>query len=77
MKCLVIGGAGFIGSSVVKKLIKDNHDVEVLDNLSEGKLSNVPNGVVVHEIDIRYKLYEHNDIFDLSALDKVDWDALK
>ena len=33
MKCLVIGGAGFIGSSVVRKLIKDNHYVEILDNL--------------------------------------------
>ena len=77
MKCLVIGGAGFIGSSVVRKLIKDNHYVEVLDNLSEGKLSNVPNGVVVHEEDIRGELYDNifenvDIVFHLAAFTKVD-----
>lgn len=37
MKVLVIGGAGYIGSHAVYELIKDNHEVVVMDNLSTGK----------------------------------------
>lgn len=41
MKCLITGGAGFIGSHLAEKLIKSGHHVVVLDNLSTGKLSNL------------------------------------
>ena len=41
MKCLVVGGAGFIGSNLVDRLIKDEHEVQVWDNLSTGKRNNV------------------------------------
>ena len=41
MKVLVTGGAGFIGSNVVDALVKDGHEVTVLDNLSTGKKENV------------------------------------
>lgn len=37
MKCLVTGGAGFIGSHLVDRLVKQNHQVVVYDNLSLGK----------------------------------------
>ena len=37
MKILVTGGAGFIGSYLVDRLISDGNDVVVLDNLSTGK----------------------------------------
>ena len=41
MKCLVTGGAGFIGSNLVDRLVKLGHQVIVLDNLSTGRLSNL------------------------------------
>ena len=41
MKCLVTGGAGFIGSNLVDQLVKLGHQVTVLDNLSTGRLSNL------------------------------------
>ncbi len=41
MKSLVTGGAGFIGSNLVEKLIKLGHKVVVLDNLSTGRLTNL------------------------------------
>ncbi|MFH1850130.1 MAG: SDR family oxidoreductase [archaeon] len=41
MKYLVTGGAGFIGSHIVERLVSEGQDVTVLDNLSEGKLENI------------------------------------
>lgn len=41
MKILITGGAGFIGSHLAEKLLKQNHTVSILDNLSTGKLSNI------------------------------------
>ena len=41
MKLGVTGGAGFIGSNIVKLLVKQNHDVTVIDNLYRGKLENL------------------------------------
>lgn len=44
MKVLVIGGAGYIGSHVVKALLADSHEVTVFDNLSSGLLVNLQSG---------------------------------
>ncbi len=41
MKVLVVGGAGYIGSHVVKELMKAGHKVTVFDNLSSGLLQNL------------------------------------
>ncbi len=41
MHYLITGGAGFIGSNLVDKLISEGHKVTVLDNLTTGKLENV------------------------------------
>jgi len=41
LKCLVTGGAGFIGSHLVDRLVKDGHEVTVVDDLSTGKMENL------------------------------------
>ncbi|MDD5653345.1 MAG: SDR family NAD(P)-dependent oxidoreductase, partial [Candidatus Omnitrophica bacterium] len=41
MNFLVTGGAGFIGSHIVERLLKEGHFVKVLDNFSSGKLENL------------------------------------
>lgn len=41
MKVLVTGGAGFIGSHIVTRLLREGHTVRVLDNLTTGKRENL------------------------------------
>jgi len=41
MRCLVTGGAGFIGSNLVKELLVSGHEVIVLDDLSSGREDNL------------------------------------
>lgn len=41
MNALVTGGAGFIGSNITKKLVENNYNVTVLDNLSSGYIKNI------------------------------------
>ncbi len=53
MKILVTGGAGFIGSHIVDRLLAEGHDVTVLDNLVTGRRENLPAGVRFEELDIR------------------------
>ena len=52
MKCLIIGGAGYIGSHIVLELLDNGHQVTVFDNLSTGSLKNIPDGVRFIEGDI-------------------------
>ncbi len=52
MKILVTGGAGYIGSNIVKSLIKSNHDVNVIDNLSSGNIKNLDKKAKFHKIDL-------------------------
>src|SRR5579862_6043127 len=61
MRYLVTGGAGFIGSNIVDELVRRDHKVVVLDDLSAGKESNLT--------DVRNKIDLHvGSITDLAAV---------
>ncbi|HEY0134910.1 MAG TPA: UDP-glucose 4-epimerase GalE, partial [Nannocystis sp.] len=53
MRVLVTGGAGYIGSVVVEELVRDGHEVVVLDNLSKGHPEAVAPGVPLVRADLR------------------------
>ena len=54
MKFIVTGGAGFIGSNIVRQLLKQNHTPIVIDNLYRGKIERISSlGVEFHKVDIR------------------------
>jgi UDP-glucuronate 4-epimerase len=61
MKILVTGGAGFIGSHLVEKLLADRHDVAILDDFNDfydpqikrANLSAVEKEISVHDVDLR------------------------
>ena len=74
---VVVGGAGFIGSHLVDRLIKDGFEVRVIDNLSSGKRENVNPRAELLIFDIRNatpQLFEGFEyVFHLAALPKVPY----
>ncbi|WP_155056824.1 UDP-glucose 4-epimerase GalE [Streptomyces blattellae] len=52
-KCLVTGGAGYVGGVVAQHLLEAGHEVTVLDNLSTGFREGIPAGVTFIEGDIK------------------------
>lgn len=75
---LVTGGAGFIGSHLVEALIADGHLVRVLDDLSSGRIENVPRGVelvtadVTEQRTVRRALADVDGCFHLAAIASVE-----
>ncbi len=60
MRMLVTGGAGFIGSTLVDRLLAEGHAVDVIDDLSTGSLANLAGArasagheLTVHHVDVR------------------------
>jgi len=73
-RALVTGGAGFIGSTLVDRLLAEGHTVEVVDNLATGSLANLSEARAVgagrfnfHQLDVRSA-----DLVDLIARRKPD-----
>ncbi|MCI6086720.1 MAG: NAD-dependent epimerase/dehydratase family protein [Selenomonas sp.] len=52
MKVLITGGAGFIGSHLVRLLQSKGEDVAVVDNFSTGLRENLPDGTAIYECDV-------------------------
>ena len=61
MRYVVTGGAGFVGSNLTKLLVKEGHDVLVIDNLVKGKKENLSE--VLENIEfINSDIRNYNDI---------------
>jgi UDP-glucose 4-epimerase len=75
MKILVTGGAGFIGSHVVDTYVRQNHDVLVVDDLSNGKRENLNPKARLYTLDIRDDKLE--EVFAAEKPDVVNHHAAR
>ena len=87
MKMLVTGGAGFIGTNLIKRLLKDGHEVVSVDNYSTGKKENEQEGCRYWEYDLssehthgiyvdhgsypHWKDEDYSTIFHIAALARI------
>jgi UDP-glucose 4-epimerase len=69
VRCLVTGGAGFIGSHLVDALIENGHSVTVVDNLSVGRLKNIERHLSSSSL-----VFVEADISDRRFIDQLDGD---
>ena len=67
MKALVTGGAGFIGSTLVDRLLAEGHSVDVVDDLSSGRMSNLADARSEHDGRFRFHQIDvrSNDVVEL------------
>tara|TARA_R100001463_G_scaffold21014_2_gene50842 strand:+ start:1659 stop:2507 length:849 start_codon:yes stop_codon:yes gene_type:complete len=77
MKTIVTGGAGFVGTNLVKRLLKDGHEVVSLDNYSTGKKENEQEGCRYFDVDLS-KVSNYDEfinsvdvIFHIGALARI------
>ena len=77
MNILVTGGAGFVGTNLIKRLVKDGHNVVSIDNYSTGKEENHQEGCQYVKADIRdiinYDTFMENPdvVYHLAALPRI------
>ena len=87
MRMLVTGGAGFVGTNLIKRLLKDGHEVVSVDNYSTGKKENHQEGCQYHDFDLssshtlgiyvdhgsypRWRDDEYDVIFHIGALARI------
>ncbi len=80
MHYLVTGGAGFIGTNLVKKLLADGHKVRVLDNYSAGRKANriqkdaeYVEGDIRNMDDVNKAMQSIDGVFHLAAVPRVPY----
>jgi UDP-glucose 4-epimerase len=66
LKILITGGAGFIGSHLTDRLVKDGHHITILDNLSTGRKENLSAHLDGDKVE-----FIEGSILDLLLLDKL------
>ena len=77
MKTLVTGGVGFIGTNLVKRLLKDGHEVTSIDNYSTGFKENEQEGCKYYNLDLANETYiynlpeEYDVIYHMAALARI------
>ena len=75
LKCLVTGGAGFVGTNLIKRLLEDGHQVCSLDNYSTGFKDNRLKGCTYINLDITESFDDWKEKFDvifhLAALPRI------
>jgi len=77
MNIMVTGGAGFVGTNLIKRLLKDGHNVVSLDNYSTGKEENEQEGCKYFNVDIRdivdfdYFMEDVDIVYHLAALPRI------
>ena len=65
MKILITGGAGFIGTNLIKKFLQEGHEIVSVDNYSTGKEEN-------HQLGAKYIKYDIRNISNYSVWGKFD-----
>jgi len=80
MRCLVTGGAGFIGSNLAKTLIEHGNEVTIVDDLSSGIASFVPKGCNTllcdfsnEQVLARIKAQQYDIVYHLAAKPRVSY----
>ena len=77
MNCLVTGGAGFVGTNLIKKLLEEGHNVVSLDNYSSGLKENEVEGCKYYDVDlcevVDYSFFmdKPDTIFHMAALARI------
>ena len=75
MKILITGGAGFVGTNLIKKLLEQGHTCISVDNYNTGLKENHQEGAVYLEEDIRYKtdynIINPEVVFHMAAIARI------
>ena len=77
MRVLVTGGVGFVGTNLIKRLLKDGHEVVSIDNYSTGFKENEQEGCEYHNFNLQH-IYDFDSymenpdvVFHLAALARI------
>jgi len=65
MRALVTGGAGFVGTNLIKRLLKNEYEVVSFDNYSTGFRDNRLKGCTYFDVDITEKFDDWKEMFDV------------
>ncbi|HPC36248.1 MAG TPA: UDP-glucose 4-epimerase GalE [Candidatus Marinimicrobia bacterium] len=68
MKILMTGGAGYIGSHTLVELLNENHEITVIDNLSNSKIESIKRVKAITSKDL---IFSKNDLCDIIELEQV------